>query len=139
MTIDEAITHASEVAKQKYTEGMLCHANPDDDLLDGCIDCAKEHEQLAEWLEELKVLREQKEQGKYKIYDVEAEMYKANENFHNTMVFRLNWTENLGFGELNFYYDTEKNEWECDSECMSKELCSAVLNKWLEDVMSKEK
>lgn len=76
---------------------------------------------------------------KYEIYDVEAEMYKANEYFSNTMVFRLNWTANLGFGELNFYYDTKKNEWECDSECMSKEFCKAVLDKWLSDVMNKEK
>lgn len=57
MTIDEAIVHAREVAEKKYTEGMLCHANPDDGLLDGCIECAKEHEQLAEWLEELKRYR----------------------------------------------------------------------------------
>ena len=32
---------------------------------------------------------------KYEIYDVEAEMYKANDHFPNTMVFRLNWTANL--------------------------------------------
>ncbi len=57
MSIDEAIAHAREVAKQKYAEGMLCHANPNDDKLDGCIKCAEEHEQLAEWLEELKALR----------------------------------------------------------------------------------
>ena len=36
---------------------MLCHANPNDDLLDGCIKCAKEHEQLAKWLEELEQYR----------------------------------------------------------------------------------
>jgi len=35
-TIDEAIAHAREVAENKYKEGMLCHANPDDVLLDGC-------------------------------------------------------------------------------------------------------
>lgn len=57
MTIDEAIAHAREVAKEKYAEGMLCHANPNDGELDGCIECAKEHEQLAEWLEELKANR----------------------------------------------------------------------------------
>lgn len=57
MTIDKAIAHAREVAKQKYAEGMLCHANPNDYKLDGCIKCAEEHEQLAEWLEELKALR----------------------------------------------------------------------------------
>lgn len=74
---------------------------------------------------------------KYEIYDVEAEIYKANEHYRNTIVFRLNWTANLGFGELNFYYNTDKNEWECDSECMSKEFCSAVLDKWLSDVINK--
>lgn len=31
-----------------------------------------------------------RELGMYKIYDVEAEMYKANEHFPNTIVFRLN-------------------------------------------------
>lgn len=57
MTIDEAITHAREVAKEKYNEGFLCHANPDDGELDGCVKCAQEHEQLAEWLEELQRYR----------------------------------------------------------------------------------
>lgn len=57
MTIDEAIVHAREVAEKNYKQGFLCHANPNVDKLDGCIKCAKEHEQLAEWLEELKALR----------------------------------------------------------------------------------
>ena len=57
MTVQEAIKHCEEKAKEKYTEGMLCHANPNDDLLDGCIKCAKEHEQLAEWLKELEQYR----------------------------------------------------------------------------------
>lgn len=56
MTIDEAIAHEREVAKEKYTEAMLCHANPNDEKLDGCIECAREHEQLAEWLEKLKYI-----------------------------------------------------------------------------------
>ena len=58
MTIDEAIAHARKVANEKYTEGMLCHANPNDEELDGCIECAREHEQIAEWLEELKAYRQ---------------------------------------------------------------------------------
>lgn len=53
MEIQQAIEHARKVAEEKYTEGMLCHANPNDNELDGCIECAKEHEQLAHWLEEL--------------------------------------------------------------------------------------
>ena len=58
ITIDEAITHAREKAEKMYLQGMLCHANPNDDELDGCIECAREHEQLAEWLEELKAIKD---------------------------------------------------------------------------------
>lgn len=58
MTLDEAIMHAEEVAGEKYAEGMMCHANPDDEELDGCIKCGKEHEQLAEWLTELQQYRQ---------------------------------------------------------------------------------
>lgn len=58
MTIDEVIAHEKEVAKEIYVEAMLCHANPDDDKLDNCIENGKYHEQIAEWLEELKKLRQ---------------------------------------------------------------------------------
>lgn len=54
MTLDEAIVYAKEVAKEKYKEGFLCHANPDDEQLDQFVSCGREHEQLAQWLEELK-------------------------------------------------------------------------------------
>ena len=57
LSIDEAIAHAREVAEDKradadwkFRHGRL---NADD-----CISCAEEHEQLAEWLEELKMYRE---------------------------------------------------------------------------------
>ena len=62
MTIDEVIAHAREVAKEqksKYDKCptrtryncAMCFHNPK------CDEDAKEHEQLAEWLEELKELR----------------------------------------------------------------------------------
>lgn len=35
----------------------------DDDIKANCIKCAEEHEQLAEWLEELKSYKEAEEQG----------------------------------------------------------------------------
>lgn len=55
MTIDEAIAHALEVAEKNE-----CKMTSDD----GCTDvsmkrCAAEHRQLAEWLTELKELREE--------------------------------------------------------------------------------
>ena len=55
MTIDEAMEQEKELAKKNYMQGMLCHANPDDEELDGYIESGKYHEQLAEWLEELKL------------------------------------------------------------------------------------
>ena len=45
MTLDEAIIHAREVASRKFDDRVHC------------IKCAEEHEQLAEWLEELKAYR----------------------------------------------------------------------------------
>ena len=60
MTLDEAIAHEKELAKEIYIEAMLCHANPDDGKLDGCIERGKYHEHLAEWLEELKFIRQWK-------------------------------------------------------------------------------
>lgn len=42
MTLEEAIAHAKEVSENQYI----------------CEECQKEHRQLADWLEELKSLRE---------------------------------------------------------------------------------
>ena len=60
MTLDEAITHEKELAKEIYVEAMLCHANPDDGKLDSCIESGKYHEQLAGWLEDYKYIKQWK-------------------------------------------------------------------------------
>ena len=52
MTIDEAISHAREKADKNSGCWKYCT-----DIKD-CKTCEKEHEQLAEWLEELKMYRE---------------------------------------------------------------------------------
>ena len=60
LSIDEAIAHAREVAEIQRNNDKLNktlgksspYYNTD------CIKCAEEHEQLAEWLEELKMYRE---------------------------------------------------------------------------------
>lgn len=51
MTLDEAIKHAEEVAEE-HTKYNFYGG------YESCDECAKEHRQLAEWLEELKQLRE---------------------------------------------------------------------------------
>lgn len=58
MTIDEAIKHCEEIAKEMrekskiYKEHFLWERDAED-----CQKCAEEHEQLAEWLKELKEYR----------------------------------------------------------------------------------
>ena len=67
MTIDEAIAHAREVSSRKFDDRVHC------------IKCAEEHEQLAEWLEELKAYREigTVEECKNSVLDIQKAYNKA--------------------------------------------------------------
>lgn len=63
MTIEQAIKHAEEVAEEKnmqagFDTDYLCYQMSDTER-NQCKKCAEEHRQLAEWLKELKQLREQ--------------------------------------------------------------------------------
>ena len=61
MTLDDAIEHAIEVAKEQKLRSGICTTNDNEcDKFSSCIKCAEEHEQLAEWLEELKFIRQWK-------------------------------------------------------------------------------
>jgi hypothetical protein len=72
MTIDEAIKHCEEVAEEQdklckqYDDASRYARSHNKDIVSAnakkcleCFECAKEHRQLAEWLKELKQLREQ--------------------------------------------------------------------------------
>lgn len=66
ITLDEAIKHCKEVAEELRNvdmgelDALYCG---DTECIEArkndCIECANEHKQLAEWLKELKQLREQ--------------------------------------------------------------------------------
>ena len=59
MTIDEAIAHARDVANEQKRRSGICIQNDSEcDKFSDCLKCSEEHEQLAEWLEELKAYRE---------------------------------------------------------------------------------
>lgn len=73
LTLDEAITHAKEVAMEKREEEQALRDRKDfiesnernpkgiyDVPINQCKECAAEHEQLASWLEELKRYKAQK-------------------------------------------------------------------------------
>ena len=65
LSIDEAIAHEREVAEEQRKDNDNCKYKSQYGCKDcadyyskPCIECAKEHEQLAEWLEELKDYRD---------------------------------------------------------------------------------
>ena len=61
MTLDEAIEHVIEIAKEQKLRSGICTTNDNEcDKFSSCIKCAEEHERLAEWLEELKFIRQWK-------------------------------------------------------------------------------
>lgn len=70
----------------------------------------------------------------YEIYSVSAEMFLCNEHFPDCMGFQLDWEANVGFGQLSFMYNVRTKMWSYDSECMGKDFCMTVLNKWLGDL-----
>ena len=57
MTLDEAILHAREVAERNRKQYKNCPSDRTDIRYQTCEECTEEHEQLAEWLEELKSYR----------------------------------------------------------------------------------
>lgn len=64
MSIDEAIAHAREVAEKQRKDNENCKYKAEygckgcaDYYSKPCIECAKEHEQLAEWLEDYKQIK----------------------------------------------------------------------------------
>lgn len=68
MTLNEAIAHAREVAKEQRKDYDNCEYKSEygcggcaDYYSKPCIECAEEHEQLAEWLEELKEYKQKPE------------------------------------------------------------------------------
>ena len=64
LTIDEAIQHCKEVGRDNREDAKYAIENElHDAVIKTCTKCAEEHEQLAEWLEELKEYKELEEQG----------------------------------------------------------------------------
>ena len=59
MSLDEAIKHAEEVAEENQAIVDSCDYYGEN--MAKCEKCAEEHRQLAEWLKELKELKEDEE------------------------------------------------------------------------------
>ena len=90
MTIDEAIAHAREIAEEQRKDNENCKYKAEygckgcaDYYSKPCIECAEEHEQIVEWLEELKAYREigTVEECKESVLDIEKAYNKAIDDF----------------------------------------------------------
>lgn len=82
MTLDEAIVHAREVASEQKRRSGACVQNDSEcDKFSTCLKCAEEHEQLAEWLEELKSYRASVFSGDMTQKMLKEEYYKAVDDF----------------------------------------------------------
>lgn len=71
MNLDEAISHAREKAEEnKKAASRFAYPDKAGTTKESadCLECAKEHEQLAEWLKDYKRLLEKRPQGEWKIY-----------------------------------------------------------------------
>ena len=76
LSIDEAIAHAREVAEEQRKDNGNCEYKAEygckgcaDYYSKPCIECAEEHEQLADWLEELKDYRENQHRSLRHMYE----------------------------------------------------------------------
>lgn len=69
MDLEEAIERAKYIATKKHSEAMIHRVNSNKEKYDECVEWATEHYQLADWLEELKELREYKKKMKTQFLD----------------------------------------------------------------------
>ena len=64
LTLEEAIAHAKEIAEKNYRGAEFESIDSIDDYIKAnCVKCAEAHEQLAEWLEELKSYKDLEQHG----------------------------------------------------------------------------
>lgn len=116
MTIDEAIKHAEEVVKEKLYEYQECIAVHDMEDAMNCEKCGEEHRQIAEWLKELKQLREQTRWIPVDTSPKQSERYLAQTSYNSMCV--LGYAKNLyEVDKFDFCDDKGKSGWyDYDSE-----------------------
>ena len=130
MTLDKAIKHAEEVAKEKEEQAWEAQLQEE---YRTCKDCAKEHRQLAEWLKELKQFRKQTKTGCWILCserlpedDKKQYIVQKTNGFIDILGFtknaykldRYDFAEYKGKNKQLFYkYDSEYGyiEWKCEA------------------------
>ena len=121
MTLDEAIKHEEWEAEQNYRLVSTYHTDEGVYLQEEtlCRLCAERHEQIAEWLKELKEL---KQNNTTKPVITKSDIEKANEIFNDKDFWRINDKANkllnINTSECEYNYDCEHCDyWELTRVC----------------------
>lgn len=79
LTLDKAIKHCLEVAEQKEHDSITTTGDHELDIAmkEGCIQCAADHRQLAEWLMEYKDLKAEQNDQYVFIHELMSELKEA--------------------------------------------------------------
>ena len=123
MTLDEAIAHAEEKAEELKRDSQKHNIW----VAEQCIKCAEEHEQLAEWLKELKALKENK--GDLISREALKEQF-SNNCSHNCYYCELaTWGKNRAYHKCGLIDNAptvcgNNPKW-CES-CVSKGKCAST-------------
>jgi len=109
LTLDEAIKHAKEVADMNYNDAEKFDSNDsvENYMKANCMECAEQHEKLAEWLEELKSYKEAEEQGL---------LVRLPANNKEIYIISSRWTVCSECGSRFDEYSCSGCEYECDSK-----------------------
>ena len=108
LTLEEAISHAKEVAEKNYRGADFESIDSiDDDIKTNCIKCAEEHMQLVKWLEELKSYKNLEEQGL---------LVRLPANNKEIYIISSRWTVCSECGSRFDEYSCSGCEYECDSK-----------------------
>lgn len=124
MDLNEAITHAREVAREKRTEEQEWRDKKDfiesnernpkgiyDLPINQCKECAAEHEQLAEWLTEL---QERREADKWNVIRTEADLPKESDFYLVTIADKYTTYVNT-----LFFMKSTPDMWEHDKRVLA--------------------
>ena len=106
LTLDEAITHAKEVAKANRDKAESYNRGEDYEQIKAneCAACAEEHEQLASWLEELAKRREA---------DRWIPVSERLPEDRNLVLVTAYWHETYQVMQASYFGEGEKNGWWC--------------------------
>ena len=109
MTIDEAISHALEVAE--HNDNLVRWGCINESVTQNCRECAAEHRQLAEWLTELK-------EAKRLLKAAVEDMYNSVNDVHCKYCSKWHTDQCQGTSHLDCYVEN-KFKWRYADEALA--------------------